>query len=47
MTIYLTLNLHNIAYKNALGNAIQIVSVLWGLKHLLAYALSNFDVKIW
>ena len=42
-------NLHNIAYKNALGNAIQEASDFWGLyrqsiNRLLAYALTCWMV---
>jgi hypothetical protein len=41
----INLNHHNIAYKNALGNAIQIVGVFWGsyrksINRLLAYAIA-------
>ena len=46
MTI--NLNLHNIAYKNALGNAIQIVIIFWGLlikNYLLAVEFQHFCPK--
>jgi hypothetical protein len=41
----INLNVHKSPYKNALDNAIQIVSVIWGsgrkaVNHLLAYAIT-------
>ena len=45
MKNFININYVNSSTKMRFGIAIQIVSVFWGLKHLLAYALSNFDAK--